>query len=78
MQRRRSVNRRNNRIIFNSSLYNLLAEIGSILQDIIQLCIFIKQKYSYSLADEKIFIKFLKIMRRFCFNRCLQVDFPRV
>ena len=27
-----------------SSLYNLLAEIGMILQDIIQLCNFIKQK----------------------------------
>ena len=29
-----------------SSLYNILAEIGSILQDIIQLCIFIKKKSS--------------------------------
>ena len=35
-----------------SSLYNLLAEIGSILKDIFQLSIFIKQKM-HSLANEK-------------------------
>ena len=43
-----------------SSLHNLLAEIGSILQNIIQLCIFIKLP---SLANEKMFRKFFKIMR---------------
>ena len=43
-----------------SSLYNVFAEIGLILQDIIQLCILIKQMYSYSLANEKIFSKFKK------------------
>ena len=44
MQRRRSGNRGNNWKFFMSSLYNLLAEIESFLQDIIQLYIFIKQK----------------------------------
>ena len=43
MQRRRSGNRRNDWNIF-MSLYNLLAEIGLILQDIIQLCVVKKQK----------------------------------
>ena len=57
-----------------SSFYNLLAEIGSILQDIIHLCIFIKQ--TLTLANEKIFIKFLKIMLFcVCFNRCLKGGF---
>ena len=37
-------NGRNNRIIVMSYLYDLLAEIESILQDKIQLCIFIKLK----------------------------------
>ena len=52
---------------FHGSLYNLIAKIGSIKQDIIQYYIFIKQKSSYSFANEKMFCKFVKIMRRFCF-----------
>ena len=44
-----------------SSLYSLLAEVGSILQDIIQLCIFIKQKSSYNLANAKGFAIFKKL-----------------
>ena len=54
------------------SLYNLLAEIGSFIQDIIQLCIFILKKSSYSLANGKMICKFVKLMRRFCFNRCFK------
>ena len=54
-----------------SSEHNLLANIGSILQDKIKLCIFIKQKFilqpSYSLANENTFCTFFKIMRRLCF-----------
>ena len=34
-----------------SSLYSLLAEIGSILLDLIQLCIFIKQKIFLYLSE---------------------------
>ena len=30
------------------------------------------KKSSYSLANEKMFCKFVKIMRRFCFNRCFK------
>ena len=58
------------------SSHNLLSKIGSIIQDIIQMCIFIKQKSSNSLANEKTFCTFFKIMRRLCFNRCLKVEFP--
>ena len=36
-------NRRNNWVIFTSSSYTLLTKVGSTLQDIIQVCIFIKQ-----------------------------------
>ena len=60
MQRQRSGNRRNDWIIFMSSLYNVLAEIGSILQDIIQSCILLSKIFPKSLANEKSFISFLK------------------
>ena len=51
------------------SLHDLLAEIGSILH-IFQLYIFLQNKKpSHSLASEKNFCKFFKIMRRFGFNR---------
>ena len=51
------------------SLYNLLAEIGSILQDRIQSYILYNKISSYSLANEKMFCKFVKIIFSFCFNR---------
>ena len=44
-----------------SSLYNLLAEIGPILKITFNYVFFIKQ---YSLANEKFFCKFFKIVRR--------------
>ena len=56
MQRRRSGNRRNNLIPFMSTLYNLLAESESNLQDIIQLFIFMKQKVFHS--HRKYFVSF--------------------
>ena len=37
-------NRRNNRIIFMSSLCNVLVERGSIVQGIIQLCVYVEQE----------------------------------
>ena len=60
-----------------SSLHNLSAVIGSILQDIIQLGIFFKHKCSYSLSNGKTFSKFLKIMLGFVLIVVLKVDFPQ-
>ena len=45
-------------IYTSSSLHKVLSKIGSILQDIIQLCILLKQKM-YGLANEKTFVSFL-------------------
>ena len=56
----------------SSSLHNLLAEIGSILQDIIQLCIFILKKMFLAQQMRIRFVSFFKIMRRFRFNRCFK------
>ena len=36
------------------------------------LIMYCKQKCSYSLVNEKTFIRSLKIMRRLCFNRCFK------
>ena len=49
-----------------SSLYNLLAQIGSFLQDGIQY--FYKKNHT----NEKMYCKFFKIMHRFCFNHCFK------
>ena len=43
-----------------SYLHYLLAKIGSILQNIIQLCIFTKQKLSYTLMNENTVLSFFK------------------
>ena len=53
-------------IIFMSSLCNLLAEIG------FDITFLYYKIFSYSLANEKMFCKFVKIIRRFCFNRCFK------
>ena len=49
-----------NEIFFMSSLYNLLLEIGSILQDIIQLCSFNKYKMFFQLTNLENFVSILK------------------
>ena len=43
-----------------SSLHNLLAKIGSILQNIIQFCILLNKTFFYSLEKEKTFCRFFK------------------
>ena len=49
------------------SLYNLLAQIESFLQDGFHY--FYKTK---NLTIEKMYCKFFKIMHRFCFNHCFK------
>ena len=55
-----------------SSLHNFLAEFGSILLDIIQLCIFIKVKIISEAKRIKNLWLVFKNNASFCLNRCFK------